>query len=285
MISFSPGVAQGCFRLLGIASRNPITFPEIRSAFSYIESLPSSTIIGTAQALNWLDVDDDGHVALTALGSRILFAPTYEQRLRFALLDYIDVARPFWIQNASVGRSRVLAFAGAEISQLFIEARLAHGTDEEVVDFWDSLAAKARSQKNDKMTLIGRCAERLTIDYEQERTGQSPKWIAIDSNADGYDVLSIVDALDDRPLSIEVKASTHGLAGYFHLTRNEWEHGVNAKNHVFYLWDIRNDDKPALAALSPADLMDHVPIESGLGVWESIKIPLRAFEQRFILKA
>ena len=55
--------------------------------------------------------------------------------LRQALLDYIDVERPPWVQNATFGRSRVLSFAGNAIAQVFVEAGLAHGTTDEVVDF------------------------------------------------------------------------------------------------------------------------------------------------------
>ena len=78
------------------------------------------------------------------------------------LFDYIDAARPPWIQNASFGRSRVLSFAGSTIAQVFVEANLAHGTDDDVVAFWDALTARARGQKNDRLTEIGRQGERLT---------------------------------------------------------------------------------------------------------------------------
>ena len=63
----------------------------------------------------------------------------------------------------------------------------------------------------------------MTLAHEKDRTGRKPKWVAIDNNEDGYDVFSVVDAEDSRALSIEVKISTMGLAGSFHLTRNEWD--------------------------------------------------------------
>jgi len=56
MIALSPGLAQGCFELLGIASRNALTFREISSAFGQLGSLPSARVIETAQALQWLRV-------------------------------------------------------------------------------------------------------------------------------------------------------------------------------------------------------------------------------------
>ena len=127
--------------------------------------------------------------------------------------DYIDVVLPPWVQNASFGRARVLSFAGSEIAQVFVEAGLAHGTDDGVVAFWDELAARARGQKSGRLTAIGRHGERLSLAYEENRTGQKPEWVAIENNADGYDVLSVVGSDNLRQLSIEVKTSTMGLAG------------------------------------------------------------------------
>ena len=67
---------------------------------------------------------------------------------------------------------------------------------------------------------------------------------AIDNNEDGYDVLSIIDAGDSRSLLIEVKTSTMGVAGFFHLTRNEWERSQEAPLHA-----IRWEDGEATTAL------------------------------------
>lgn len=145
----------------------------------------------------------------------------YEAQLRQALLDYIDIEHPSWVQNASFGRSRVISFAGSQIAQVFAEAGLADGTSEAVVAFWDALAARARGQRDDRLTQIGRLGERLTIDYEAQRTGRRPSWIAIDNNADRYDVLSIVGPANPRQLTIEVKTSTQGTVGFAMLTRNE----------------------------------------------------------------
>ena len=141
-------------------------------------------------------------------------------------------------KNASFGRMKVIAFAGNQIGQVFVEAGLADGTDDDVVAFWDAMAARARGQKNHRLTAIGRQGERLTIDHEEGRTGRKPKWMAIDNNEDGYDVLSIVDTEDPRSLSIEVKSSTMGLSGVFHLSRNESDRAEETENHSFHLWDM-----------------------------------------------
>lgn len=180
------------------------------------------------------------------------------------------------------GRSRVIYFAGRELAQVFVEAGLAHGIEDEVVAFWDAMAALARGQKNGRLSEIGRQGERLSIAHEQARTGHKPKWVAIDNNEDGYDVLSIVETGDMRPLSIEVKASTMGLSGLLHLTRNEWERSQEVENHTFHLWAMKSKNQNALAVLVPTELQNHIPTDSGSGSWETVEIPFSVFQSHFV---
>lgn len=281
MIAFSPGLAQGCFDLLEMAERRALQFGQIAAEFAKLGGMPASKVVETVQRLDWLRAGDDGIAVLTPGGSRIVDFRGYEPRLRQALLDYIDAVRPSWIQNATFGRARVLAFAGSDIAQVFVEAGLAHGLTDEVVAFWDEMAALARGQKGARLTGIGRDGERLTIAYERVRTGREPKWIAVESNEDGYDILSVAGLDDARLLSIEVKASTLGMCGGFHLTSNEWDRAVFNDIHVFHLWDVSRPD-PCLAVLSRADVDPHVPTNRGGGMWESVEIPFEAFSDRFL---
>jgi hypothetical protein len=280
VITLSPGLVQGCFELLSIAHSSRLEFTQIRSAFSYFGSISSDKVLETVQTLQWLHADQDGVTELTSAGSRILSLIGYEAQLRQALLDYIDIARPAWIQNARFGRSRVIAFAGSEIGQIFVEAGLSHSTDQEVIEFWDLIAGRARGQENDRFLAIGRRGERLTMDYEYERTGMTPKWIAIEDNSDGYDILSIVGAGDPRSLSIEVKTSVMGYTGSFHLTRNEWIRSEEVETHSFYLWNLAQSD-PELAIISSEEMRVHIPENQGLGNWESVEIPFLAFRMKF----
>lgn len=281
MISLSPGVAQGCFELIGIVSRNRLTFHGISSSFPYIGGLSITRIIETAQVLGWIRACDEGHVIVSPAGANVINICGYEARLRQALLDYIDSLQPPWVQNATFGRSRVLAFSGNEIAQVFIEAGLASGTDSAVVAFWDELASRARGVKNGSLTAIGRIGERLSLKLEEKRTGRIPKWVAIDNNADGYDILSTVSQEDTKQLSIEVKTSTLGLSGALHVSRNEWERALECPNHVFHLWDIQRASSPHLAIVSPDELKDHIPDDNGKGYWECVEVPFSAFSSRF----
>lgn len=284
MTGFSPGLALGCFELLEMAERRDLRLASVAVEFSKIGVMPAKSVLYLAQTLNWVRAGEDGRAVVTVEGSRILSLSGYEARVRRALLDYIDVVRPPWIQNATFGRNRVITFAGSDIAQVFVEAGLAYGTDKDVVDFWDELAARARGQKGVRLNAVGRAGERLTIELETRRTGRVPKWVSIDSNADGYDVLSIAGPADSRNLSIEVKATTVGAAGSFHLTANEWERALVSDLHAFHLWDMRAAS-PALAVLSKEDVDPHIPADRGNGRWESVEIPFGAFSGRFEVQA
>lgn len=282
MIPFSPGLVQSCFELLGILTRNPsISFHEIQMYLAQIGSNPSIKTVDTAEALKWLKFNSEGFAEITPAGYELISLTTYESQLRQALFDYVDIVRPPWLQNAMYGRISVLRFAGNEIAQIFFEAGLVYKNDNNIVRFWDMLAAKARGQKHDYQMEIGRKGERLTIEYEKERTGKEPKWIAIDNNLDGYDVLSILYANKNQPLTIEVKTTTQGIDGFFYLTRNEWEMSVNSNSHCFHLWNLQVESEPYLAVLTLEDLQNHIPVNCGNGVWESVKIPFSSFRQKF----
>lgn len=274
-------MAQGCIELLQLSTKHKLTFSQVKTSFAYLAGLPTSKVVETAQALNWLQADEEGCAALTPWGTRLLSLAGYEAQLRQALLDYIDVEQPAWVQNASFGRSRVLSFAGSEIAQVFVEAGLADDASDEVVKFWDALAARARGQKNERLNEIGRLGERLTLTHEYQRTGKKPQWIAIDNNADGYDVLSVVENSDPRKLSIEVKTSTMGTSGRFFLTRNEWERATGADFHVFHLWDISKKDMPRLAVISVDKMHEHIPLNQGSGQWDGIEVPYHSFKELF----
>ena len=150
-----------------------------------------------------------------------------------------------------------------------------------MVEFWDALAARARGQTDDRLLAIGREGERLTINHEKQRTGSEPKWISIENNQDGYDVLSIVDTKDRRQLSIEVKASKLGRAGIIHITRNEWQRALDSQSHVFHIWDLSDATSLELAVVGREHLEDHVPLNRGDGKWESTAVPIKSFDFLF----
>ena len=76
-----------------------------------------------------------------------------------------------------------------------------------------------------------------------------------------------------------------GLSGAFHLSRNEWERALETENHAFHLWAMYPNRNPSLAVISPQDMQSHVPIDQGMGSWESVEISFETFQDRFTTPA
>jgi hypothetical protein len=276
--TLSPGVAYGCFELLDIIENaaTPLLLDTARN-LGKLGVIAAVRVTGCALALGWAEVNERGEIIATARGQSVRAMPLTEHRLTRALLDIIEVTDPPWVQNARFGRRRFLEYAPIEIAQICEEAGLDEAADERAVAFWDTLAARARGLHDVRLNEIGREGERLTLAYEARRTGKHPKWIALESNEDGYDVLSQLADDDTRRLCIEVKASRQGRRGDFYLTRHEWETALSLLNFRMHLWDLSRSP-PKLAVLNISDIETHLPVDIGAGAWDTAKVPFSAFE-------
>ncbi|HEX8744542.1 MAG TPA: DUF3883 domain-containing protein [Thermoleophilaceae bacterium] len=107
---------------------------------------------------------------------------------------------------------------------------------------------------------IGDAGESLTVRFEQERLrsdgrpdlAREVRWIAQESDAYGFDVLSYRGArhggAPDEELAIEVKSSTLPLSSRFHffLTGHEWKIATQLdERYVFYFWPGVDPGPPA----------------------------------------
>lgn len=279
--ALSPGIAYGCFELLDVLDATPMPLGAARS-LGKLGVVSSDRVTTCAQLLGWTEINDAGLLVPTVRGQSIRAMPRTEERLREALLDLVDATNPPWIQGARFGRRHVLQYSPPEIAQVCREAGLATGSVPEVVAFWDLLAARARGLHDVRLNETGRQGERLTLQHEERRTGKPARWIALDSNADGYDVLSSVSDSDGAPLCIEVKASRAGLAGDFYVTRNEWDTAQDLLHFAVHLWDL-SASHPRLAVVDIQGLAAHVPHDKGEGRWESVCIPFSSFAAVFVV--
>ena len=279
-LPLSPGLAQAGIALLDLLHRRPLSPTELLSGLPKVGGMSSASALSLAEALAWLEVNEMGQLQASASGLKVHTADGYEAALRCILLHYVETQSPDWLQNASYGRSRVLNFCPVGVRQVFVEAGLAGELEQDVVDFWDWLAAVARGLQKNHLVAIGREGERLTMIHEEARTGAKPRWVAVDSNQDGYDVLSVKAADDPAFLSIEVKASRAGTRGSLHLTRHEWESALDRPFHLFHLWDL-SSSPPKLATVEMNVMAAHIPIDAGAGGWENVEVPFKVFESLF----
>jgi Domain of unknown function (DUF3883) len=281
VVTLSPGVAHGCFNLLRIVGEHRIPMARLASEVPRFETLHTGDLLRLCEQLKWIRTNDAGEAVLAPAGDYILSLGSERERLRQALIHYVQVERPDWLQLAIDGRSRCMKFGPTGIIQSISEAYLGEGYDSSVIEFWDMLAAIARGQRSAALAAIGRRGERLSLDFERRRTGREPSWRSVESNSDGYDLLSVVSATDHARLQIEVKTSTIGVRGIAHLTRNEWDQSLLMRNPVLHLWDIRIDACPMLAIVPREGILPHIPDDQLSGRWTLCEIPFSAFEREF----
>lgn len=283
MTVLSSGILDSSFQMLGMFARTGMTVSGFSMSFPRVGVCRTEDVMEFALGVSWMKPGDSGIIELTTGGKNILSLQNYESRMKQSVLDFVEKFEPAWVQNATYGRKKVLDFVGPDVRQVLVEAGLATGSDRETIRFWDILAARARGQKDVSLAEIGRRGESLTIVHETVRTGREPKWVSVDNNADGYDILSVVAADNPAKLLIEVKATTRGLRGSFYITRNEWERAVEGQFHYFHLWMLEgeSDSESSLAIILPNEMAAHVAVDNGAGAWTALEVPFSAFTGHF----
>jgi hypothetical protein len=281
VIALSPGAATGCFNLLRMIRDHGLPLAQVCSQLPKFSSFRNEDLLEFSMRMQWVKAREDGIAALSTRGESLIEVPSVFLKLRRALTDYVEVEKPQWTALVLDGRARFMAFAPVEFRQTVSEAYLAEGYEDDVIAFWDLLAGIARGQRGATLSQIGRRGERLTLQYEKLRTGRDPAWRAIESNSDGYDVMSVVASDDPARMPIEVKASTQGMDGTAHLTRNEWDQTELMRHHTLHFWDLSVNTRPMLAAVARVEIAAHVPTDTGRGKWMEVEIPFAAFKDKF----
>lgn len=246
---------------------------DFHSAFPVFENVSSADVLGVSKRCGWVQASLDGHLVLSEAGVRLLNQQDYVQRLRIQVHDVLMSYRPSWAGLLVRGRHAVTTFADPDATQCFTDAELLDTVDKVAIDWWDSLASRLRGVEEAARVAIGRIGERLSLQAEELRTGREPKWIALEDNNAGYDLVSSVGPNDDRPLVIEVKASTLAMrhARYF-LSRHEWDVLSTHPNAELHLWHSVST-KPALTRIPISRVTQNIPIDQVPGEWQRVMIP------------
>ena len=200
----------------------------------------------------------------------------YRGCIKYVLLAY----QPIWARTMIQGRSRFYAALERDEQSIFRQAGIMdEPPEDDFVEWWDALAGEMRLVTDLERLLRGRAAERLTIAHElarmkEEGITEEPRWIGLDDNTKGYDVLSF--ELDGNKLVnklIEVK-STIASPLRFRVTRNEWEQAEKfGAAYVFHVWDLARD--PAILYVRTVDqVRPHIPVDSEKGKWKDAEIPV-----------
>ncbi|MCH7914432.1 MAG: DUF3883 domain-containing protein [Deltaproteobacteria bacterium] len=233
-------------------------------------------IVKMCEICKWMLPNEGGVCVLTERGCQIVSVGLNRDTLRLQLVDIIDNYQPTWATKIPAGRKEALASFSSDIAQIFKEADLLEGVEESVVNWWDTAATKLRNIRYEKNLEVGRKAEKRSMKFEEERTGQLPEWQAIESNYSGYDIKSKVGETDRTPLLIEVKGSSLKYKeAYFTVTRNEWSVAEKSAAYCFHLWILNENE--TLLQVSKSDLEPHIPNDNSSGRWEQVRVPFRVF--------
>lgn len=249
---------------------------EFLEGFSKFGSSTSADVYDTATRLSWICTADNGQLVPTELGKAAHSGSDRATRLRFQLASIIETTRPVWAGLLPKGRKEAEAGFPDEIRQCFEEALLLGDVSEEVVNWWDRLSGIMREVSQRKLLEIGRSGERLSLAYEFNRTQQTPRWQAVETNYAGYDVLSIRAKDDLAALKIEVKASERGFKNAtIHITEHEWITASQSPDvYLFHVWLI--SQQPTLYIVPSTKVVTHLPKNQGKGTWRNTAIPLGA---------
>ena len=210
-----------------------------------------------------------------------LFSPSSNRidELRETIFRMAIRLKPFWAKVSPFGRGRVCAVMSDDQIQCLRYAQLLDSDEEAVWKWWDKLAVKFRVEKTDRLTEIGRIGEQLSLLFEKSRLRRlgidaKPRWISIEDNLAGYDILSYRVGTEDAlsKAFIEVKA-TYSADRTFFLTRREWDFAERAGTaSTFHFWYL--PDK-ALRIVTTAELSKSIPTDRGCGTWEEVSLNMR----------
>lgn len=279
-MTLSVGQLHSAKQLFDWVERNQLAKSDM-NLFPRVLVCPAGDILNLSTRCGWVEVDLDGVLKLSPRGTTIQKIDDFQIRLREQMQDIISREQPSWSKLFPKGRNETANFVSSDVRQCLEEAGLmGKPATDDIVAWWDEMSGLVRGIKTSVLSQTGRVGERLSLKYEESRTGRAPIWQSIESNLSGFDVLSWLSDTDETPLQIEVKASECSLNyAQFHLSCNEWEAATIARNYLFHLWLL--GASPMFASVTVEQMEEHIPINSGEGTWESVLVPFGVFKENF----
>lgn len=279
----TPGLLHGCIELIDLLDEVELGSTRLEEQLSLLGQMRSEQVVRFAIEIGLVFQSENHSLSstTTALSRGLTSSISIPEKYRLIIREHIKKTDPFWASLIPRGRLDTFQFAPAPVRQCFAEARLLETPpDPSVIDWWDELGARGRSDSDAALLAIGRKGEQLSIEFERLRTGAVPKWMSIESNLVGYDVLSIESSKSSAPLLIEVKASSQSFEyASFVISRHEWEVAESSISFLFHLWLLGSS--PVLGVVEIDALRNHIPNDSGEGEWTFVRIPMAVFKDWF----
>lgn len=186
--------------------------------------------------------------------------------------------QPIWLFQVPFGRELVAASLRDneyyDIYQCFDSVGLFNKEiDMETVEWWDKLSSIIRMKQDSNKLKNGRLGELLTFNHESIELSKYdlvPKWVSVENNFAGYDILSyVVEEGLPKQVMIEVKTCS-SLPISFYITENEWKIAQGfGENYLFYVWYLPSEE---LFKYKVKDVEPSIPINRGSGSWQDVLI-------------
>jgi len=241
---------------------------------------PTKTVEEIVEIIREVDAEGASYDFDAAIHLDGVLAPTVSLEDANAFYrDCIEVCirqhRPVWARTILYGRKLVQKLSLDEQQCFTASGLMEDPPSEDTVAWWDKTAAIARLVGDGLKMEQGRAAEKMTLEYEARRLAKlgidaAPKWVSVDDNKLGYDILSY-DVGPDRPIArvLEVKSTMASPLRYF-VTRNEWEVCKKMGDaYLFYIWDVRTGN---LFERKRMDVEPHIPDDKNNGRWSVAEI-------------
>jgi hypothetical protein len=222
-------------------------------------------------------------VAATEIHPVVVTVAPHESASEFyrqCIFDIVLAQKMGWGRIITLGRRRFYGSLKRDEQACFRAAKLMEEPPTaDVVEWWDRLELAMRAANDGAKKERSRVAEKLTFDREVAKVAalgiaESPRWVAIDDNTVGYDVLSFTLGQDGPVnLLIEVK-STLASPLRFYVSRNEWQRAVEFGDaYVFHIWNLAAEP-PQLYVRTKAQVEPHIPADQEKGEWINAIIPV-----------
>lgn len=258
-----------------------LAFLELRS---FLADHPALTEMEAVASLNRVrasstGLDFPGGLSLLQKLDPSLDWQLTQDRLRLFVFEWVKMIQPPWLRLVPYGRGKLRGALHDDQTQCFRQAGLFDEMpDADALDWWDRLADLMRSATDSERMKRARHAERLSLKFEIDRlkhldVSQRPRWVALEDNSLGYDILSYDLDSEGRVVTrlVEVKSK---LSDEIFITRNEWENASGAaQRSVIHVWDLPEE---RLREYRVYEVAPHIPLDQGDGAWQDVRIVLPA---------
>lgn len=255
----------------------------LRIVRSYMRNDSSLSAERAAQIARKLEANGVDYRAAIALD---LLMPPFSLEVDDAVVFYrscvehVVLGNPIWMKTITMGRQKFVQKLDRDAASCFRCARLLDDPPtDEVIDWWDRIQSMGRRLTDQARLDQGREAEKLSLLHEEGRLkalgiDRSPKWISIEDNTVGYDILSY-DPGPVEPVARLIEVKSFSSTRRFFLSRNEWETAKKFGNaYSFHIWDIPNKE---LSLKSVDEVSLSIPADNLGGRWDVavIDVPVR----------